>query len=208
MLDQFDQAERTLKADVDKLEASAPGIDSNNLYQRLDLSTIDGIDTARKRTAAFATQMEDFANILEKDWAKVKAIIDNSDLNEPLQSQLKAKLALDETDRYPKYRAWTAAAHDDVEAVDRYLDVNEHYLGQFKWSDNTLSFTNPKVPGDVAKAQAALNLTEDNYKQAASAALNNRGNTVQFVLATLHEMEKNMTPRKNAVDQRASESNH
>jgi hypothetical protein len=149
----------------------------------------------------FATQMDNFGALNEQLWAEIQRIVQHNDLDEPFASQLRQKLSLDESDIYPKYRNWILAAREEVAAVTHYLDVNEHYLGQFKWHDNSLTFTNPRVPGDIAKAQAALAAADDHYSLTGRAALQNHGNTVTFVLAAMRDLEKGMTRHESAYEE-------
>jgi hypothetical protein len=142
--------------------------------------------------------MDKFGLLLEDIWGRIAQKVKTNDLDEPLATQLKQQLSRDESNIYPKYRDWILAARENVEAITHYLDVNEHYLGQFKWSDNSLTFTNPDVPRAIAKAQAPLVAAEDHYKRASRAALQNHGDTIKLVLSAMREMEKGMTRHEGA----------
>ena len=198
LLGDLDAIEKDLGRRVNEIEAASHGIDVGNIYQKIDLSKIEGIHTARERVSVFGAQMDKFGLLLEDIWRRIAEKVNATDLDEPLATQLKQTLLHDQSDIYPKYRDWILAARENVEAVTQYLDVNEHYLGQFKWSDNSLTFTNPDVPRAIAKAQVPLLAAEEHYRRASRAALQNHGNTIKFVLSTMREMEKRMTMRDGA----------
>jgi hypothetical protein len=198
LLVDLDTIEKDLSNRVNELDAAGHGIDVGNIYQGINLSKIEGTNDARQRVQIFDTQMNGFGALLEGVWTRIADKVNASDLDEPLATQLKTQLSRDESDIYPKYRDWILAARENVEAITHYLDVNEHYLGQFHMTNNSLTFTNPSVPADIAKAQAALATAEDHYKRASRAALQNHGDTIKFVLSTLREMEKGMTRRDGA----------
>jgi hypothetical protein len=205
LLADLDTIEKDLSKGVNALAAAGHGIDVTNIYQGINLSDIKGIHTARERVSVFGAQMDKFGLLLEEIWGRIAERVKTTDLDEPLATQLKQQLSRDESDIYPRYRDWIIAARENVEAITHYLDVNEHYLGQFKWSDNSLTFTNPDVARAIAKAQVPLLAAEDHYRRAGRAALQNHADTIKFVLSTMREMEKHMTPLKSVDEESASE---
>jgi TonB family protein len=192
----LDVPERAYAAQFAELTKTSHGVDYRTIYQGIDLDTIEGIQTARQRVTVFATQTEKCVAINEQLWRQIKKIVDQSDLDQPFEGLLKDKLSLDESDVYPKYRALIPAAREYAEAVTHYLDFNEHYLGQFKRTGGTLTFSNPRVPQDLTKAQLALAAAQVHYESAARAAFQNRGNTLKFVEAAVRDLQKEMTPGK------------
>jgi hypothetical protein len=201
LLADLDIIERALSGHLSELTAAGQGIDVGNIYQGINLSNIEGIHTARQRVSIFSKQMDEFGVLLEDYWARIAEKVKATDLDEPLATQLKEKLSLDQSNVYPNFRAWILAAREDVEAVTHYLDVNEHYLGQFKWGDNSLSYSNPRVPADLSKAQASVATADDHYKRASRAALQNPGKTTTFVLSAMRELEKGMTRHENVYEE-------
>ena len=186
----LDVSERAYAAQIDALVTASHGIDYHTIYQGIDLNTIEGVQTARQRASAFGAQTEKFVAIHEQLWRQIKRIVDHNNLDEPYASQLKKTLNLDETDVYPKYRALIPAAREEVEADTHFLDVNEHYLGQFKRTGTSLTFSNPRVPQDLGKAQLAVTFAEEHYERVARAAFKNHGNTLKFVQSALRDLEK------------------
>jgi hypothetical protein len=205
LLDELDGLERNLSSRLDELTATGKGIDVGNIYQGINLGNVEGIHTARQRVSIFTKQMDEFGVVLENYWARIAEKVKATDLDEPLASQLKEQLSLDQSNVYPNFRAWILAAREDAEAVTHYLDVNEHYLGQFQMTDNTLSFTDPRVPADLSKAQSPLLAAEEHDKRASRAALQNPVKIIKFVLSALREMEKGMTKREDANEESGSE---
>jgi hypothetical protein len=190
LLEQLDQTERTKAADLSKIMAvMGPEIDYAQLHKESDLNSASGIEGARQRRNLYVAQMDGFSKTLEKSWSQVKAIVDHSDLEEPFQGQLKAELTVDESDVYPKFRAWHAAMGKFIESVDNYLNTSEHYLGQFKWTDESLSFSDRKVATDISKAQSEVRLAQDNYRQLGTAVNLGQNHTLEFVQNTLRELQ-------------------
>ena len=205
LLVELDVPERAYAAQIAELTKASHGIDFHTIYQGLDLNTIEGIQTARQRVTVFDTQTEKFVAINEQLWHQIKRIVDHSNLDQPFEDLLKEKLSLDESDVYPKYRALIPAAREYAEAVTHYLDFNEHYLGQFKRVGNTLTFSNPRVPQDLTKAQLALAGAQVHYERAVRVAFQNRGNTLTFVETAVRDLQKEMTPGKDVRQETESD---
>jgi hypothetical protein len=200
-------SEKELGNQLTELDASSTKITSDNIYQGIDISKIDGIRTARERAAFFGTQMDQFGAALEASWVRIGKIVHTSDLDEPLDLQLREQLSLDEVDVYPKYRAWISAAHQKVEAIHHYLNVSEQYLGQFTWRDNKLVFANPRAAADIGNARAALSAAEEEYDRAARAVTGHHAKTTGFVGSAMKDLEKYMTPRDNVEKKADGEKN-
>ena len=162
----------------------------------MSVSNIEEIHAARQRARIFGVQINRFSADLENLWAQMAEKVRNNDLDEPLATELKEKLSLDQSDIYPKYRAWIRAARKEVGALTRYGDFYEHYRSQFTLTENRFTFTDPKVAAGLSKVQTTLVSAEDNCRRAAEIALENRGNTLQFVASAMPEREREMTSRE------------
>ncbi len=114
-------------------------IEVTNVYQSLDLSTIDGIHTARRRLLELSAKNDGFAAGLEKEWAELRTLVASNDLAEPEASGLRASLSADEAETIPNYRAWIAATRADVTAIGRLVDTAERHLGNSNGSKTDLS---------------------------------------------------------------------
>jgi hypothetical protein len=185
--------------------AELTGSGQHNLDQQLNFNSIEEIDAARQRARIFGAQLNRFSAEIENSWAQIAEKVRNNDLDEPLATELNEKLSVDQSNIYPNYRAWIRAAREVVEAVTRYCDFYEHNWGQFKLTENSLTFTDPKVAAALSKVQTRLIAAEEHYRYAAHAALENCGNTIQFVASAMREMEKGMTKREGANVQADSE---
>jgi hypothetical protein len=201
LLGELEIVERRMLNQTANVQTESHGIESWNIYQGINLSDIEGIHNARQRVSVFGAQMDRFATLNEQYWVDIKATVQHSDLDEPYASRLKAALTSDETTVYPRYRDWFSAARENAEAVTHYLDVSEHYLGKFKWGDNRLTFTDPKVARDLAKAQADLVAVEEHYQRASGTALQNHATTIRVVLAALRDLEKGMTRHESVYEE-------
>ena len=121
--------EITLRNRIQHLEDTYGSVEITNLYQAIDLSTIDGIHAARKRVDDCSAKYEEFALAQEQHWANLAAMVKSNDLDEPQASGLRASFAADQAEEFANYRAWFTAARADIAAVAHLLDIAERHLG-------------------------------------------------------------------------------
>jgi hypothetical protein len=190
LVEELNALKANLTRTLDEVSGEREGTKSDKIYQNADLNSLAGIRAARRRALLFGNSMDRFGQQLEGFWALLADKVNTNDLDEPLATQLRMKLAGDESVIYPKYRAWIRAAHEDIEAINHYLDVNERYHGQFKWGEGSLTFTNPEAAKAISKTQITLIAAERHYRQAAAEALKNQGDTISFAVSEMRDIEK------------------
>lgn len=192
LLESIQVVETTLQTSQQHLEDTYGNVEVNNVYQALDLSTIDGIHTARQRLVALSAKNDGFAAGLEKERAELEKLVSTNDLAEPEASGLRASLSADEADRFPKYRAWIAAMRAEVVAIGRLVDTAERHLGKLRWQNNRLVASDARAGSDLLTAQQALTDADHQNDQTGRAALDTGNYTAKYILSALRHLEQDM----------------
>jgi hypothetical protein len=190
LLGKLQAIEHTLQTQVQHLEDAYGGVDVTNMYQGIDLSTIEGIHRARQRVADCNTKYKEFAAAQERRWTDLGAMVKSNDLDEPLASGLRASFAADEAENFPNYRAWFAAARDETAAVAHLLDIAESHLGQLKWHEGRLTAQDERVATDLNEARSGIAAADRRFDAAGRTAMASPFQTRRFIGSALIELEQ------------------
>jgi hypothetical protein len=203
ILTEFRDIEITFQQRMRHLIDTHGDIEVTNLYQGIDLSTIDGIHSVRLRVKAFQAANDEFSEAREEQWAAYALAVRNSDLAEPEASQLRDNLAADLTQTLPANRAWMSASRAEATAVTHLLDVAERHLGHTRWQDNHLVGTDKRASSDLQAAQQAVADADQRDAATGSSVRNSQNHVQEFVLSSLSELQKTI---RRTLDQRTSPS--
>jgi hypothetical protein len=184
--------ENSLLTSEKRLEEQYGKLEVTNVYQTLDLGTIEGIRTARQRLIALSAKDDGFAAAMEKKWVELESVVNRTDLAEPEASSLRASLSADEAETFPNYRAWFAAMRADVAAISHLVDVAEHHRGRVRMQNNHLVSSDRHAASDLLAAQQALEAADHHYDQAGRAALDSGNYTSKYGAATLCHFEHDL----------------
>jgi hypothetical protein len=171
-------------------------VEFTNVYQGINLATMDGIRTARERLKRLNARNEGFAVAQKQSRTTWEDRARNADVDEPLRSELNASFSTVEPNIAAKYAAWFDARRDTSAAIARlFVDTAQRHLGKLEWHDGQLIATDKRASIDLLAAQKALADTEHRYNVTGRAALGTRDPTPQFIGAALQELEKTMAWR-------------
>jgi hypothetical protein len=187
--------ETNLSNRVQHLEDTYGNVEVTNLYQAIDLSTIDGIHVARQRVADCNAKYDGFVSAQDKRWADLGALVKSNDLDEPQASGLRNSFAGDEAGSFAYYRTWFAAVRADTAAVEHLLDIAERNVGHFKWQEKRLVATDQRTATALSAAQSAIAAADRRFDETGSAALGSPNQTVRFIRAALVQVEQGKLPR-------------
>ena len=192
LLEAFREIEIALQKRVEALQNTYGAIETTNLYQGIDLSTIDGIQRARQRVKSFESKYVEFSAAVEQRWAAIETAVRNSNLAEPEASELRKNLAADLTRTLPATRAWISALHAEAAAVIHFLGVAERHLGHTRWQDQQLLGTDSRTSHELRAAQREVAAAEQRDLNTGPALRSNPNHVVTYVLSALRELHKTM----------------
>jgi hypothetical protein len=170
-------------------------VEVGNLYQGIDLTTVDGIHTVRQRLNALRAKYDAFTNAKEQYWAEEDEQVRTSDLAEPLASQFRDSLSTNQTETIPNYRAWFIAMRAYAAAVANLLDFADSHLGNLKWEKKRLIAPDTRVATDLLPALKVVAETQRRCNETGRAALDSVDRTTQFIHTAMQELEKTIRRR-------------
>ena len=170
-------------------------VEVGNLYHGIDLTTSSGIRTARQRLNAFSAKHDGFADAKERYWADEQEQVRSSTLAEPLASQFRESLSVDQTETIPKNRAWFTAMLAYVTAVGHLLEVADSHLGHLQWQNKHLTTTDDRATTELAAAQRAVSDAERHCNETGWAAFDRHDHVNEFLRSSMLELEKELRRR-------------
>jgi len=203
ILTEFRDIEIAFQKRVRHLQGTLGGIEVDNLYQGIDLSTMAGIQSARRRVKAFQEGYDEFSDAVEQQWAGYDRAVKNSDLAEPEASELRENLSADLSQTLPANRAWMSASRAEAAAVTHLLDVAERNLGHTRWQDKRLVGTDQRTSEELEAAEQAIADADHRNAATGSPVRNSRNHVQEFILSSLSELHKTI---RRTLDQRTSPS--
>jgi hypothetical protein len=165
-------------------------VEVGNLYQGIDLTTVEGIHTVRQRLNDFRAKYDAFKVAKERYWAEEEKQVSTSDLAEPLASQFRDSLVTDQTETIRNYRAWFNATRQYAAAVANLLDFSDSHLGNLEWDKKRLIAPDTRVAVDLLLTQRVVAETQRRCNETGRAALDSVDHPNQFIRAAMRELEK------------------
>jgi hypothetical protein len=163
-------------------------LDSTNVYQDIDLTTMDGIRKARERLKNLNARTEKFAVAQKQSRTTWEHRAKTADVDEPLRGELKTYFSTVEPTIAAKYAAWFEAMRDTSAAIARLLDTAQRYLGKLEWHDGQLIATDKRASIDLLAAQKTLADADHRETVTGRAALHSHDPSQQLMQAAMDEI--------------------
>jgi hypothetical protein len=161
----------TLGDELHGIQERYGNVEAADIYQGIDLSTMSGIGRARQRLRNFRLSYHGLAAAQEKRFVAEEELVQQNDLAEPLATELKARLAMNQAGKYAYYRGWFAAARAYDIAVAQFLDLAEDRAGSFQWKGTRLIALDAETATKLRTAQESLAAAERHFNETGRAAL-------------------------------------
>lgn len=195
LLESVQAIETTFESSEKKLDDTYGNVDVTNLDEGLDLSTVNGIQTARQRLLALNAKTHGFIAAKETEWAAYRKLVEDSDLAEPAASGLKASLAADENEAIPNYRAWFNAIRGEIAAYTDFANMAARQHGTLKMLNDQLVTSDDRTASELLAARKALADARHRYDVTGRAALDSDHHIASFVMSALRQLEE-QTPHR------------
>jgi hypothetical protein len=186
--------ETTLSKEISRLEAEYGDVEAQTLYQGIDLSQRQGIDTVRLRIKAFDAKTDEFAAAQKQYWATWEWEVRNAELDEPFRTEFQNRFLAAQPKIVANYSAWHKGLRGTSSATAVLVDLAEQHLGRLTWRDGKLHATDAQIASELDIAQKNLADVERRTDLAGRAASASRDPSSLFIKNELHRLEQPSGP--------------
>lgn len=206
-LDKIDRLEHLIRAHQDTeqtflneqkhLQEIYGDLDSTNVYQDIDLTSMGGIRKSRERLKNLNTRIEQFAAAQKQSRTSWKERASTADVDEPLRSELKDYFSTGEPIIAAKYAAWFEAMHTTSAAIAQLLDTAQRHLAGLEWHDDQLIATAKRASIDLHAAKKTLADAYHRETVTGRAALDSHDPSQQLLQDAMDEIGNTIHHRDN-----------